>query len=133
MLCRGSEVTVGPEDQFQFFFFFFLQGIFVQEEWGGTGFDHGKFEIETFPSYTLLYRIHLKPFINQLLAYHGFCIKKRIFHKIEYRDTYFLHVYVAKTCIAQPPYYIREEIVTGYRLYNSRLYYNVAVPRVKGL
>ena len=43
----GSEVTVGSEDQLQFF----LKGIFVQEGSSGTCFDHGQFEIKTFPIY----------------------------------------------------------------------------------
>ena len=46
-LCRGSEVTVGSEDQPQIF----LKGIFVQEGSSGTRFDHGQFEIKTFPIY----------------------------------------------------------------------------------
>ena len=31
----------------------FLKGIFVQEGSSGTRFDHGQFEIKTFPIYTL--------------------------------------------------------------------------------
>ena len=38
---------VGSEDQLQNF----LKGIFVQEESSGTRFDHGQFEIKTFPIY----------------------------------------------------------------------------------
>ena len=47
-LCEGSEVTVGSEDQLQNF----VKGIFVQEGSSGTRFDHGQFEIKTFPIYT---------------------------------------------------------------------------------
>ena len=39
---------VGSEDQLQIF----LRGIFVQEGSSGTHFDHGQFEIKTFPIYT---------------------------------------------------------------------------------
>ena len=46
-LCTGSEVTVGSEDQLQNF----LKGIFLQKGPSGTRFDHGQFEIETFPIY----------------------------------------------------------------------------------
>ena len=42
-----SEVMVGSEDPLQIF----LKGIFVQEESNGTRFDHGQFEIKTFPIY----------------------------------------------------------------------------------
>ena len=44
----GSEVTVGSEDPLQIF----LKGIFVQEGSSGTCFDHGQFEIKTFPIYS---------------------------------------------------------------------------------
>ena len=44
-LCRGSEVTMGSEDQLRIF----LKGIFVQEGLSGTRFDPGQFEIKTFP------------------------------------------------------------------------------------
>ena len=40
-------MTLGSEDQLQFF----LKGIFVQEGSSGTRFDHGQFEIKTFPIY----------------------------------------------------------------------------------
>ena len=46
-LYRGSKVTVGSEDELQKNF----KGIFVQEESSGTRFDHGQFEIKTFPIY----------------------------------------------------------------------------------
>ena len=46
-LCRVSEVTVGSEDQLQNF----LKSIFVQKGPSGTRFDHGQFEIKTFPIY----------------------------------------------------------------------------------
>ena len=36
-------------------FKFFLKGIFVQEGSSGTRFDHGQFEIKTFPIYALPY------------------------------------------------------------------------------
>ena len=38
---------MGSEDPLQFF----LKGIFVQEGSSGTHFDHGQFEIKTFPIY----------------------------------------------------------------------------------
>ena len=41
-------MTVGSEDQLNFF----LKGIFVQEGSSGIRFDHGQFEIKTFPIYT---------------------------------------------------------------------------------
>ena len=46
MLNRGSEVTVGSEDPLQIF-----KGIFVQEGSSEIRFDHGQFEIKTFPIY----------------------------------------------------------------------------------
>ena len=52
-LCRGSEVTVGSEDQLQNV----LKGIFVQEGSSGTRFDHGQFDIKTFPIYAPPYRL----------------------------------------------------------------------------
>ena len=42
---------VGSEDQLQKF----LKGIIVQEGTSGTRFDHGQFEIKTFPIYAPLY------------------------------------------------------------------------------
>ena len=45
-LYKRSEVKVGSEDQLQFL----LKGMFVQEGSSETGFNHGKFEIKTFPS-----------------------------------------------------------------------------------
>ena len=48
-LYRGSEVTVGSEDTLKIF----LKGIFVQKGSRGTCFDHGQFEIKTFPIYAL--------------------------------------------------------------------------------
>ena len=36
---------------FFFFFFFFFKGRFVQKGSSGTYFDHGQFEIKTFPIY----------------------------------------------------------------------------------
>ena len=39
----------------------FLKGIFVQEGSSGIRFDHGKFEIKTFPIYTLPYCIYYLP------------------------------------------------------------------------
>ena len=53
-LCRGSEVTVGSEDQLQNF----LKGVFVQERSSGTCFDHGQFEVKTFPIYAPPYYIY---------------------------------------------------------------------------
>ena len=50
-LYRGYEVAVGSEAPLQFFFFFFFKGTFVQEGSRGTHFDHGQFEIKTFPIY----------------------------------------------------------------------------------
>ena len=44
---------VGSEDQLQIF----LKGIFVQEGSSGTRFDHGQFEIKTFPIYAPPYYI----------------------------------------------------------------------------
>ena len=38
---------MGSEDSLQFF----LKGIFIQEGSSGTHFDHGQFEIKTFPIY----------------------------------------------------------------------------------
>ena len=49
-LCRGTEVMVGSEDKLQNFF---SKDIFVQEGSSGTRFDHGQFEIKTFPIYIL--------------------------------------------------------------------------------
>ena len=46
-LYRESAVTVGSETHFKDF----LKGIFVQEGSCGTHFDHGQFEIKTFPIY----------------------------------------------------------------------------------
>ena len=46
-LYRGLEVTVGTEDPLQIF----SKGVFVQEGSSGTCFDHGQFEIKTFPIY----------------------------------------------------------------------------------
>ena len=44
----SSPQTVGSKDPNQFF----LKGIFVQEGSSGTHFDHGQFEIKTFPIYS---------------------------------------------------------------------------------
>ena len=46
-LYIGSEVMVGSDDPLQNF----LKGIFAQEGSSGTRFDHGQFEIKTFPIY----------------------------------------------------------------------------------
>ena len=47
-ISRGSEVTVGSENPHEKI----LKGIFVQKGSSGTRFDHGQFEIKTFPIYT---------------------------------------------------------------------------------
>ena len=48
-----------------FFFFFFLRSKFVQKGTSGTYFDHGQFEIKTFPIYAHPKCTEL-PFVNQI-------------------------------------------------------------------